>query len=636
MKREKFEAISNKAEHLYERHPKLYKGLLASMAIFGYAFIIFILLIVLSLFVLMLAAVFSGHVSGGGVQLLIVLGILLWLLLRALWIKISPPFGLRINPSDVPKLAALIEEVCSALNAPAVSEIILDGSFNASVSQLPHLGIFGWHKNYLTIGLPLLYSVSPEQFKAVLAHEFGHLSGSHGKFGIWIYRVHQTWQQVIQNLASRRSWAVYIFLPFYKWFVPRFSAFARVQNRRHEYEADRCAAQIAGKENAVNVLIRINFYGGLFEERFWPDIYKLADSQTSVPSPYSKISSFVETFDDYTATDFAVRRAFQQTREGADTHPVLADRVAALDGCQSDTDKKEQFVQACLVKQQNAADYYLDGKAQSLVAGIDGLWQKMIETDWAKRHTYMKQRRDELAALENKAAVQPLNAEELYQLACFTREIHGTQKALPLYQQVVASHPENMEAIFSVGRILLENKDAAGQPMIEQVMGKVSSSRLTGCELLAKFHYDLGDLEKAKTWRFKMEDEYDTRAAAQNERATITARDKFLPHEFTQEALTKLCEQLSAMNTPIRVCLAKKVVKILPDDPCYVLLVQRLIPWWRFSYSGSAAKKNQQLLDELLKKINIPQHIYIFVVSEPPLFKKLMKVPGAQIFSNAG
>jgi Zn-dependent protease with chaperone function len=631
MKREKYEQIADKAEQLYRQHPALYKTLLVSMAFFGYAYILFILLLALALFILLLAAALSGHFSTP----VVFLGILIWLLLRALWIKLPPPFGLCIAKNDAHELVSMIEQVCTELQAPAVSEIVLTGAFNAGVSQLPRLGIFGWHKNYLAIGLPLLFSVSPEQFKAVLAHEFGHLYGSHAKFGIWIYRIDRTWQQVIHNFSARRSAAVFIFLPFYKWFVPRFSAFAHVQNRRHEFEADRFSVHIAGKDNTVAALIRIHFFGELFDEKFWSDIYKLADSQTSLPSPYEKMPGFVENFNDYTVADFAIRRALRHTSEGADTHPALAERISAIVGCSPDTDSaKEQFVQTCFLKRQNAFDFFFGDRAQKIISDIDGLWKKAVKSDWEQRHVFMKKQHDELSALETKAASQKLNAEESSQLAHLTETILGPQKALPLYQQIVASHPDNMPALFAVGRLLLQNKDDAGLPLIEQVMEKVPSSRLSGCQLLAKFHYDLGDLEKSQSWRFKMEDEYGTKADADYERAHITVRDKFLPHDLSQDTLSKLCAQLSDVTTTIRVCLVKKVVKNLPDEPCYVLLVQRVVPWWRWSESRSAAKKNQELLKELFEKVNVPLHTYVFVVSGRELYKKIKKVPSALVFSN--
>lgn len=634
MKREKFESISAKAEQLYQHNPKLYRTLLASMAIFGYAYILLILMIFLFLFVLLLILMLTGKTSGGGIRVLIVCGILVWLIVHALWVKFTPPHGLGITAREAPWLFKVIEEVCGRLNSPRVAEVILDGTFNAGVSQLPRLGIFGWHKNYLTIGLPLLYSLSPEQFKAVLAHEFGHLSGSHGKFSIWIYRVTQIWQQVIGNFSGSRNLAVYLFLPFYKWFAPRFLAFAYVQNRQHEFEADQRAAQLIGKEHAVNALVRTRFYGELFEDRFWPGIYKLADSQASIPAPYEKLGPFVQSFDDYIAADFMLRRAFQQKHEGADSHPVLAERIAAIENSSCiPLDRIEQFVRMCLAKEPSAAEICFNGQRENLTAGIDALWQKMLEADWAQRHVYMQQRRSELTALENKIHNSPLSADESIQLAQLTESIHGPEKALPLYQQLAQSHPDNMQMLFSVGRLLLEKKDPAGQPMIERVMEKAPTSRQAGCELLAKFHYDLGDLEAAKQWRFKMEDEYDASAAVEQERANITAYDKFLPHGLDTEEVKKICDSLAAIEMPFRACLAKKAVKLSPDEPCYVLVAHRIMSWWQWSESGSAQKKNHQLLEQLIDKIRTPLNLYIFVEPQPAIYKKIKKIKGAHIFT---
>lgn len=58
--------------------------------------------------------------------------------------------------------------------------------------QHARLGVLGWHVNYLILGLPLMQAVSPEQFRAIVAHELGHLSRNHSRFAGWIYRVRLT------------------------------------------------------------------------------------------------------------------------------------------------------------------------------------------------------------------------------------------------------------------------------------------------------------------------------------------------------------------------------------------------------------------------------------------------------------
>jgi len=54
------------------------------------------------------------------------------------------------------------------------------------VVQSPREGIVGWPRNYLLIGLPLMKTLSVDQFEAVLAHELGHVARGHGKVSNWI------------------------------------------------------------------------------------------------------------------------------------------------------------------------------------------------------------------------------------------------------------------------------------------------------------------------------------------------------------------------------------------------------------------------------------------------------------------
>ena len=80
--------------------------------------------------------------------------------------------------------------------------MLLTGDFNAAIVQHPRFGIFGGTRNYLMLGLPLMQSLSPAEFQAVVAHEFGHLWGAHGRFGAWIYRLRTGWARLLYASAS--------------------------------------------------------------------------------------------------------------------------------------------------------------------------------------------------------------------------------------------------------------------------------------------------------------------------------------------------------------------------------------------------------------------------------------------------
>ena len=109
--------------------------------------------------------------------------------------------------------------------------------------ERPRLGPLGWPRRYLILGLPLMATLSPPEFRAVLAHEFAHLRGGHARFGNWIYRLRQTWGQLLAQLEVSPRPGVGLLRAFASWFAPRFNAATYALARRHEFAADRWAAR---------------------------------------------------------------------------------------------------------------------------------------------------------------------------------------------------------------------------------------------------------------------------------------------------------------------------------------------------------------------------------------------------------
>ena len=176
------------------------------------------------------------------------------MLVRSLWVRIPAPVGIPLRKEQAPALFETALRLSRDVRAPQVHEVILDGSFNASVVQIPRLGVLGWSRNYLTVGLPLMDALTPEQFEAVLAHELGHLARAHGRFRAWIYRLRTSWTQLAENLRKqgRRSW--FIFARFFEWYGPLFGAYTLVLARSQEYSADRHSAEAVGATIAADAL----------------------------------------------------------------------------------------------------------------------------------------------------------------------------------------------------------------------------------------------------------------------------------------------------------------------------------------------------------------------------------------------
>ncbi len=179
---------------------------------YGYLFAVVIGLLV-TVYVVIWAMIAFGHAFL--FKLVWLPLVLAWLVLKSMWITISPPDGKRIHRDQTPELFDVIAEVRAAIAGPHVHNVLLSDEFNAGIVQVPKFGMFGWSSNYLVVGVPLLKAIGPDEFRAVIAHEFGHLSGRHGRFAGWIYRIRQSWIQLLTNIQQERHYASFIF----DWFI---------------------------------------------------------------------------------------------------------------------------------------------------------------------------------------------------------------------------------------------------------------------------------------------------------------------------------------------------------------------------------------------------------------------------------
>src|SRR5207253_2884446 len=84
--------------------------------------------------------------------------------------------GPVLSPKQHPRLFADLELVAKATKQAMPTEVYLLPDVNAWVSQRGGILGFGGRR-VMGLGLPLLHALTRSQFRAVLAHEFGHFYG---------------------------------------------------------------------------------------------------------------------------------------------------------------------------------------------------------------------------------------------------------------------------------------------------------------------------------------------------------------------------------------------------------------------------------------------------------------------------
>jgi len=616
MDQKKFDVLIRRLELEADRQPSRYKFKVFLLAALGYGYIFFILIILL-----LLNSVFIIYPIMMNPIVMIQLGIPVLLLtiiiLRALWVHFPPPEGTRIHPKQAKPLFELLKDIQKQLKGPKIHTVLLTSEFNAAIIQNPRLGAFGWPKNYLIIGLPLMQALSAPQFTAVLAHEYGHLSGAHSRFSAWIYRIRRTWSQIVEGLEKRDNWGITLFNRFFEWYIPFFNAYSFVLARLNEYEADRSSAEFIGSNYAAQALINVSIKSQFLDQTFWPKLY--AEANNSESPPYKPFSALPIAFNAGISphhSKYWLKKALEEYTCTEDTHPCLTDRLESLG-------EKAEIPEPI---EKNAAQYLFGENYPSLTQKMNRSWLQGIKTQWQERFHYAQSSKAQLKHLKNKAKKTILSLDEMWQQAALTEEFEGVEAAFPLYQTVIKNYARHPYANYALGRILLERDDERGIRFIEKAMDNDGESIISGCELIYNFLTHRKREQEAKVYIKKALKRKTLEQCAQEERATIQQnKDRFAEHELTYEECQKIVAQLTHQTKIKRAYLVRKVVQYLPENPLYVLCIVRT-----FSLGLEDKYFSQQLADTL----EMPGEFFVLILnySFKKLENKLLKIDNSLIY----
>lgn len=629
MEEKEFVALVDELEGYAHRNPGEYKLRVALLAALGYVFLIGSVVIVL---LLVGVVVYFGRFNWLVIKLLLIpLGLAL-IVVRSLWVKFPVPEGHELRYDDAPRLFDLAKSTREATNGPTLHKILLTDEFNAAIVQHPRLGVFGWHENYLLVGLPLLRGLSADEVRAVISHEFGHLSGRHGVFSAWIYRVRQTWDQVLGRMREEKHFGSGIYERFFNWYAPYFAAYSFALARAKEYEADRTSVQLCGKETAARALVKANVRSKALSEEFWPAFFDRASTEAEPPK---------QTFDEMLAAlrqpiapdkaNMWLSQVLSEKRSYDDAHPAPVDRLKAFGypGIRTPEDL-EPFL---TTNDHYGDEYFLQSVPSEFLASKNQAWREGVLETWRERYKFVVEADKTLAALEEKEKTEELSLEDRWERARLLRGMKGPVAALPLLQEIVAVEPEHPDANYNLGEALLEQGDEAGIRHIELAMEKEVHAIPAGCELIYDFLTSRKREEEAERYRRCIIDYYKEVEMAQAERNEVSINDSFKYHEVAPEMLHDLREQLKTFPNLATAHLVQKVLHHFPQEPSYVLGITSKRAWYR----SQSNARDGKLVNELAEHLNFPGFVLIipFEQNYKPLRKMFERVQGSEIYRAA-
>jgi Zn-dependent protease with chaperone function len=597
MTEQEFEALVARLDQQARRRPAAYRVKVILLAYAGYAYVALVLLVAASLFMATIAT--APYLKVLAIKLALIFGGFFWVVAGAMWVRLDPPQGRRITSYGAPELFELVDKLRRSLRAPRFHDVLITEDFNAAVAQTPRLGLLGWYRNTLLIGLPLMKALTRQQLAAVLAHEFGHLAGGHGRLGNWVYRLRFGWARLAQALQQRRSVGSFAFRPFFRWYAPYFSAVSFPLARANEYEADAASARLTSPTAVAAALTSVNVIGTYLEARYWPDLHRKANDMSQPAfAPYAQMGEAIGTDVDADAVCGWLDAAMARKTSVADTHPALVDRLRALG---------EKPLLALPARGEAADTLIRRETLQSISEEFDRRWRQAIQPAWERRHQEVKVKREELAAFDARVAQgATLSVEERVRRALLTEEVGArNETGLAQFRAVHADAPDNPVVCYALGVRLLRIEDEAGVALIEQAMQRDEEAVLPGAELLRGYFARRGRDELARQWHERWRQRAQLVHEVQTERSDVFQSDVLEPHGLEDAQVAALHARLRAIPDLGKAYLARKRVTHYPERP--VLVLAFTVKHWR----SRRAQRSGAIQDTMVKEVDFPHQTII-------------------------
>jgi Zn-dependent protease with chaperone function len=371
---------------LIHRFPRFYLGCVVLLALSGYAYVLlFPLLVPIGL--LNIYEIFAlGDIANWQAALTWSAVVLVAALVsyRITQIKPKTPVGLTLPEDKAPELFKLVQQHHAYFKRPEIHRIVITANYELDIIKTPMWALPVWSTNTMVIGLPVLQSLSKEQFECVIARRIGQFSKRYNTLTNWLYQLRAIWQQYRVIYRKQNGFGFQPLKWYFAVYAPLYKMVSLHAARLDELNADTYAMELYNHEVVLEMITADALCRWYLQNQFWPAVYKIASvEKKSLPAPHAKMASAVQTIKNGDKLDSLIDKVYKEKPRPGDAIPSLKDRVKNI-GHDKPYMKKQTTG--------NAAESYLGTSHKGVIDVIDKLWLKsFLEQRKLQRQKKQKQ-----------------------------------------------------------------------------------------------------------------------------------------------------------------------------------------------------------------------------------------------------
>ena len=353
--------------------------------------------------------------------------------------------GAPIRQDQAPELFSMLERRVTHFRIRPISALVLTPDAELKIQATPKWPVPLIHSYTLCTGAPLLFFLSPGQFRLALAGAIATTAHTQRNWTGWLIQASEDWPIIVATLEQRASLLAKILLKPMAWIAGTAHTFSRGLRTDREQIQSRWVLENTEERNAIEYLSNQVIAGAFLEKQYWPMIYKAAER---CPTPVVKPFSHLELLLERLLNERSARRWLlqAQSHSGTNSQLDLRDLLAELN---------IDHLNWSQLPEKNAFHDLFSSTA--VLKHLDTHWQAIIEPEWKRRHTSFQSDRLRFEKLQARARQQGLRGESALRYVKLAGRFMDKEKAVAIYQDMYRANLDDARLSFASGCEMLKS-----------------------------------------------------------------------------------------------------------------------------------------------------------------------------------
>ena len=325
--------------------------------------------------------------------------------------------GLKLSKDLAPDLYTMIAKVRKYTSQPSIRNIVLTDQYELRIEETPLLGYPFATFNTLVIGMPMLQTLSEDQFRGELLRKFSQYSSGRFRSAHWLFCTRLLWQRYSDALNSRKRFGEMPMRWFFSLYTPLFEALTLPAARMDELAGDSAVLEWMNDCDYFEAVKSSTVAEIFLQAHYWRKVHKL-----SLKNPTVKINPFAELehiSGHLQSKEFRrkwLQGAFSAEQNILKAVPVLRQRMENIG---------QSKLHDVPIVEKTAAEILLGETRNNYVSIIDKLWHSTTFAQW--KNDYEQRRADigRVKKLSRKSQDTMLSFRELLLYAQLAKRLRG-------------------------------------------------------------------------------------------------------------------------------------------------------------------------------------------------------------------